>query len=111
MGKPVVDTEYLANKHKPPVGKPVVNKEELENRSKKSEETEAPSVKAEAAAPVEKQPEKKRLQNQLRERQRNRQEIRAQTTLKPMRDHQEILSIDQIIMTTAAMATATTATT
>ena len=58
MGKPVVDTEYLANKHKPPVGKPVVNKEELENRSKKSEETEAPSVKAEAAAPVEKQPEK-----------------------------------------------------
>lgn len=34
VGKPVVDTEYLASKNKPPVGKPVVNKAELENRSR-----------------------------------------------------------------------------
>lgn len=34
VGKPVVDTEYLASKNKPPVGKPVVNKDELENRGR-----------------------------------------------------------------------------
>lgn len=34
VGKPIVDTEYLASKKKPPVGKPVVNNAELENRGK-----------------------------------------------------------------------------
>lgn len=38
VGKPVVDTEYLASKHKPPVGKPVVNKAELEGRGRKAPE-------------------------------------------------------------------------
>ena len=57
IGKPVVDTEYLANKHKPPVGKPVVNKEELENRSKKTAETKEPAV-AETPVTAEIQPKK-----------------------------------------------------
>ena len=63
VGKPIVDTEYLANKHKPPVGKPVVNKAELENRSKHASEenkaAEPTEVKQErpAAKQLEKKPE------------------------------------------------------
>ena len=78
VGKPVVDTEYLASKNKPPVGKPVVNKDELENRGRqkppvgiplpkkeeKPETAEAP-MKAETeqtAAPAEAKPADKKPQ-------------------------------------------------
>lgn len=62
VGKPVVDTEYLASKHKPPVGKPVVNKAELEGRGRKAPEgTPLPKAEPKAAAKEEpvKQPETK----------------------------------------------------
>lgn len=52
VGKPVVDTEYLANKNKPPVGKPVVNKAELENRSRQKPPVGTPLPRE--AKPVEK---------------------------------------------------------
>ncbi len=52
VGKPVVDTEYLASKNKPPVGKPVVNKAELENRSRQKPPVGTPLPRE--AKPVEK---------------------------------------------------------
>ena len=45
----MVDTEYLANKHKPPVGKPVVNKEELDSREKQKPPVGKPVPRAEKA--------------------------------------------------------------
>jgi len=47
VGKPVVDTEYLASKNKPPVGKPVVNKAELEGRGKQKPPVGVPVPRAE----------------------------------------------------------------
>ena len=69
VGKPIVDTEYLANKHKPPVGKPIVNKAELDSRSRSAAESqpaektvqkqEQPAVKPETEKPAVREAEQK----------------------------------------------------
>lgn len=43
IGKPIVDENFLANKHKPPVGKPIVDEAFLANKGKKADEEEAPA--------------------------------------------------------------------
>lgn len=43
IGKPIVDENFLANKHKPPVGKPIVDESFLANKDKKEEDPKTPA--------------------------------------------------------------------
>ncbi|MCH3954817.1 MAG: translation initiation factor IF-2 [Eubacterium sp.] len=60
VGRPIVDEEYLASKHKPPMGKPVVDESVFDRKKKKEKTPEEKKAPAETKAePAEKKTEKK----------------------------------------------------